>query len=76
MINKWNKVKNFRGGPRRATKFLPESNVFHIKSKTIKMLSCKNFAALLVTPLNFKTKKDFKILNLPRKKIMLLFHKG
>ena len=30
---------------------LTESNTLHIKSKAIKMLSCKNFATLLNSPL-------------------------
>ena len=37
-------------------KFLSESNTFHIKSKAIKMLSCKNFATLLDPPLKFQVK--------------------
>ena len=32
-------------------KFLSESNTFHIKSKAIKMLSCKKFATLLGSPM-------------------------
>ena len=40
-----------RGRSRRVAKFLLESNTFHIKSKAIKMLSCKNFTTLLVSPL-------------------------
>ena len=35
------------GGSGRGAKFLLESNTFHIRSKTIKMLSCRNFAPLL-----------------------------
>ena len=31
--------------------FLLESNTFHIKSKPIKILSCKDFATLLDPPL-------------------------
>ena len=39
-------------------KFLSESDTFHIKSKIIKMLSCKNFATLLDPPhLNTSTVK-------------------
>ena len=38
---------HLRGGSREVAKFLSESNTFYIKSKTIKMLSCKNFATLL-----------------------------
>ena len=44
---------NFRGGYRRVATFLSESNTFHIKSKAIKMLSCKRFATLPDPPLNF-----------------------
>ena len=44
-------VEHGRGGFRRVVKFLEESNSFHIKSKVIKMLSCKNVAALLDPPL-------------------------
>ena len=40
-----------RGGSRRVAKFLSESNTSHIKSKAIKMLSCKNFATHLDPPL-------------------------
>ena len=52
IIIKWN-VNKFihRGGSRRVAKFLSESNTFHIKSKAIKMLSCRNFATLLDLPL-------------------------
>ena len=41
-----------RGGSRRVAKFLSKSNIFHIKSKVIRMLSCKNFATLLHLPLD------------------------
>ena len=40
-----------RGGSWGAVKFISESNNFHIKSKVIKILSCKQFAALLDPPL-------------------------
>ena len=33
-----------RGGSRGLVKFVSESNTFNIKSKAIKMLSCKKFA--------------------------------
>ena len=40
-----------RDASRRVTKFIYESNTFHIESKVIKMLSCKSFATLLDPPL-------------------------
>ena len=47
VINLWHLVGISRGGSRRVAKLLWESNTFHIKSKSIKMLSCKDFATLL-----------------------------
>ena len=51
-----------RGGSRKVAKFRSESNTFHIKSKAIKMVSCKNLlpfekrvATLLVYWAIFKT---------------------
>ena len=40
-----------RSGSRRVAKFLSESNTFHIKSKSINMLSRKNVTTLLDPPL-------------------------
>ena len=40
-----------RGGSRGVAKFLSESNSFHIKSKAVKMLSCKDSSTLLDPPL-------------------------
>ena len=51
-----------RGGSRGVAKFLSESNTFHIKSKAIKMLSCKSIATLLDPPLQVAIKsKDKKV---------------
>ena len=47
IIQKWAEVDLEKG----VAKFLAESNTLHIKSKAIKMLSCKNFATLLNPPL-------------------------
>ena len=48
----------FRGRFRGLSKFLSESNTFHIKSKAMKMLSCKNFATLLDPPLWLEQNKE------------------
>ena len=42
-----------RGESRRVAKFIPESNTFHIKSKAIKILSCKNLASPQDSALSF-----------------------
>ena len=42
-------IESYRGGSRRVAKSLSESNTFHIKSKAIKMFSCRNFATLRST---------------------------
>ena len=43
--------KNYYLKSRRVEKFVSESNTFHIKSKAITVLSCKNFATLHDPPL-------------------------